>query len=75
MNGHRVGDYDFYSIWIRTLVQRWDKAKKGRYVSCPKVVKIYNQMMGGVEYYRFFKTKNWPLKVILHWFNLAIINS
>lgn len=44
---------------------------------------MYNQKMGGVdlsdqmmEYYRcFFKTRKWTLKVILHLFDMAVVNS
>lgn len=66
------------------VVKRWDKSKKERIeVPCPNVVKLYNERMGGVdifdqmmEYYRtYFRTKKWTVKVILHLFDLAIVNS
>lgn len=65
-------------------VQRWDKTHKTfKDISCPNVVRMYNQKMGGVditdqmmEYYRsFFKTRKWTFKLILHLFDLAIVNS
>lgn len=67
-----------------TTVKRWDKNnKKYKDVTCPKVVNMYNQKMGGVdltdqmmEYYRsFFKTRKWTLKVILHLFDMVVVNS
>ncbi|KAG5869859.1 hypothetical protein JTB14_005386 [Gonioctena quinquepunctata] len=68
----------------QSSVKRWDKIRRERVeVTCPKVVSIYNKKMGGVdladqmiEYYRsFFKTKKWSFKVILHLFDLAVVNS
>ncbi|GBP80088.1 Chimeric ERCC6-PGBD3 protein [Eumeta japonica] len=68
----------------RTQVSRWDKKRK-RYidVSCPAIIKNYNSFMGGVdvcdqmmEVYRTWrKTRKWPVKVIIHMFDLAIVNS
>lgn len=67
-----------------TEVQRWNKTEKKRTgISCPAVVKSYNEHMGGVdvcdqmmEYYRsFFRTRKWTVKAILHLFDLAIVNS
>ncbi|XP_022827512.1 piggyBac transposable element-derived protein 3-like [Spodoptera litura] len=67
-----------------TLVKRWDKAMK-RYVdvTAPNIVRNYNQHMVGVdvldqqmEYYRtFIKTKKWTLKLLTHFFDLALVNS
>ncbi|XP_039763838.1 piggyBac transposable element-derived protein 3-like [Pararge aegeria] len=66
------------------LIKRWDKNLSAfTDVSCPKVIANYNKNMGGVdildqsiEYYRtFIKTKKWTLKVILHFFDLAISNA
>ncbi|KAG5863115.1 hypothetical protein JTB14_014935 [Gonioctena quinquepunctata] len=68
----------------QSSVKRWDKIRRERVeVTCPKVVSTYNKKMGGVdladqmiEYYRsFFKTKKWSFKVILHLFDLAVVNS
>lgn len=67
-----------------SVVKRWDKRTK-RYVevSAPKVIERYNQHMGGVdvldqqmEYYRtFIKTNKWTLKILIHFLDLAIVNS
>jgi len=67
-----------------TDVKRWDKKQK-KYVDvcCPSVVKKYNSNMGGIdfldqmmEYYKsWIRTKTWPVKVILHFFDLSIVNS
>lgn len=65
-------------------VKRWDKQSKTYIdVQCPAIVKKYNECMGGVdvldqmmEYWRsWLRTKKWPLKVIIHFFDLAIVNS
>lgn len=68
----------------RTQVSRWDKKRK-RYieVSCPAIVKNYNTFMGGVDvcdqmmeaYRTWRKTRKWTVKVIIHMFDLAIVNS
>lgn len=67
-----------------TSVSRWDKTSRSyKDVQCPNVVQMYNGKMGGVdlldqsmEYYRtFFRTRKWTVKVILHFFDLAIVNS
>lgn len=65
-------------------VKRWDK-KTLSYVdiTAPKLISNYNKHMGGVdildqsiEYYRtFMKTKKWTLKVLLHFFDLAVANA
>lgn len=65
-------------------VKRWDKKQKVYIdVTAPKVVKNYNQYMGGVdvldqqmEYYRaFIKTKKWTLKVLIHFLDLSAVNA
>lgn len=65
-------------------VERWAK-KESKYikVSCPSIVQMYNRFMGGVDvcdqqleaYRTWFKTRKWTLKTILHFFDLAIVNS
>ncbi|KAJ0170540.1 hypothetical protein K1T71_013911 [Dendrolimus kikuchii] len=69
---------------MTSIVKRWDKRTKTYvHVSVPKVIERYNQHMGGVdvldqqmEYYRtFIKTKKWTLKVLIHFLDLAIVNS
>lgn len=68
----------------RTEVSRWDKNKKVyTQVSCPAIVKNYNSFMGGIDicdqlmetYRTWRKTRKWTIKVILHLFDLAIVNS
>lgn len=65
-------------------VRRWNKIQKEYSdVACPNVVKVYNEKMGGVDvcdqqmeaYRTFFKTKKWPLKVLIHFLDLAAVNS
>ncbi|KAG5870183.1 hypothetical protein JTB14_032475 [Gonioctena quinquepunctata] len=67
-----------------TEVEKWNKKEKKRTgISCPAVIKSYNENVGGVdvcdqmmEYYRsFFRTRKWTVKTILHLFDLAIVNS
>lgn len=67
-----------------STVKRWDKKQRGYIdVPAPKIIQQYNQHMGGVdildqqmEYYRtFIKTKKWTLKVIIHFLDLALVNS
>lgn len=67
-----------------SVVKRWDKSRKTYVdVSAPKVIERYNQNMGGVdvldqqmEYYRtFIKTRKWTLKVLIHFLDLASVNS
>lgn len=67
-----------------TLVKRWSK-KDGMFVNvdCPAAIVTYNKNMGGVDlfnqqmeaYRTWFKTKKWTLKVILHFLDLAVVNS
>lgn len=66
------------------VVKRYDKKAKSYIdVDAPKIITSYNAFMGGVdvldqsmEYYRtFIKTRKWPLKVILHFIDLAMVNS
>jgi hypothetical protein len=67
-----------------TSVRRWDK-NRGAFIDvpAPKIIDSYNKHMGGVdvldqsiEYYRtFMKTRKWSLKVILHFFDLAVSNA
>lgn len=67
-----------------TFVKRWDRNSACFIdVSAPKTIANYNRYMGGVdildqsmEYYRtFIKTRKWTLKVILHFFDLALCNA
>lgn len=68
----------------RTQVSRWEKKRKQYIqVSCPAIVKNYNTYMGGVDvcdqmmenYRTWRKSRKWTVKVILHMFDLAIVNS
>lgn len=66
------------------VIKRWDK-KMHSYinVTAPKVIQNYNKYMGGVdvldqqiEYYRtFIKTRKWTLKVLIHFMDLALVNT
>ncbi|XP_068081805.1 piggyBac transposable element-derived protein 3-like [Anabrus simplex] len=65
-------------------VRRWSKAEKRHVeVDCPSVVCKYNQCMGGVDicnqqmecYRTWFRTRKWTVKVILHFLDLATVNS
>lgn len=65
-------------------VRRWcKKENKFIVVAQPNTVRQYNESMGGVdicdqqmEAYRcFFKTRKWPLKVIIHFIDLACCNA
>lgn len=67
-----------------STVSRWDKKTKNyKEVTCPAIVSNYNRNMGGVDlcdqmmeaYRTWFKTKKWTLKVILHLFDLSIVNA
>lgn len=67
-----------------TVVRRWNKNISAfTDVTAPKIIANYNKHMGGVdildqsmEYYRtFMKTRKWTLKVILHFFDLALCNA
>lgn len=67
-----------------TDVKRWcKKEKKFMQVACPSVVREYNKSMGGVDicdqlmeaYRTFFKTRKWPLKVAIHFIDLACCNA
>lgn len=66
------------------VIQRYDsKEKKSIDVNAPKIVTSYNEFVGAVdllnhsiEYYRtHLKTHKWHLKVILHFIDLAMVNS
>lgn len=78
-----MGSTSTGSVPVAT-VKRWNKQTKTYIdVKCPAIVKKYNECMGGVdvldqmmEYWRsWLRTKKWPLKVIIHFFDLAIVNS
>lgn len=65
-------------------VRRWDKKNK-TYVDVeqPKTIHNYNMSMGGVDlsdrmisFYRIStRTKKWPVRVLFHFIDLAIVNS
>lgn len=67
-----------------TLVKRWSKSEDLFIdVECPAAIVTYNKNMGGVDllnqlmevYRTWFKTKKWTLKVIIHFLDLAVVNS
>lgn len=65
-------------------LKTWHKKQKGYInIAAPKIVRNYNQHIGGVnvlhqqmEYYRaFIKTKKWTLKVLIHFLDLSVVNA
>lgn len=65
-------------------VQRYDKTSKSYIeVTCPDMIKKYNEYMGGVDvcdqmmeaYRSWHKTRKWPVKTIMHLFDMAMVNS
>lgn len=66
------------------MIRRFDK-KKGEeiFIPRPNIVRLYNECMGGVDhldqmltYYRvFIKSRKWTFRVIMHFFDLAIVAS
>lgn len=69
----------------KTNEERLDKTYRGSVntISVPKIVKNYNQHMKGVEvlnqqienYRSLIKSKKWTLKVMIHFLDLALVNS
>jgi hypothetical protein len=64
--------------------RRWSKASQSRLtIKCPAAVITYNQKMGGVDmhdrmlsYYRSkTRTKKWTIRTILHFVDVAVVNS
>lgn len=67
-----------------TYCTRWSKVMKRRIqVKRPNLVKLYNELMGGVDlidrfiaYYRMSgKTRKWTYRVIMHFFDLAMCQA
>ncbi|XP_046402676.1 piggyBac transposable element-derived protein 3-like [Ischnura elegans] len=65
-------------------VQRWDKKGKGKVeVQCPRMVKMYNDCMGGVDlcdanlsrYRIFLKSRKYYHRLFFHFVDLAVVNS
>ncbi len=65
-------------------VLRWNKEQKAKTeVECPSPVIQYNKSMGGVDKLDFLmslyrihlKSKKWPLRVIFHFIDLAVVTS
>lgn len=75
---------NFIGIEPEDEVKRWDK-KQGEYivVKRPSVIRLYNRSMGGVDkndflialYRTFIRSRKWTLRVIFHYFNLAVCNA
>ncbi|XP_036320015.1 piggyBac transposable element-derived protein 3-like [Rhagoletis pomonella] len=75
---------NFVGIGIKDKVERYEKKEK-RYIEIdrPEVVQLYNNGMGGVDlldqmlqHYRIFiKSKKWTPRVIIHFFDMAIVAS
>lgn len=66
------------------VCKRWNKIKRVNIdVPQPIIVKQYNENMGGVDlcdrmiaYYRMkYKTNKWTLRTIMHFIDLAVVNS
>jgi hypothetical protein len=74
----------FLSDNAQDLVKRWSK-KDAAFIDVarPEIVKFYNRSMGGVDKHDFLislyrtaiKSRKWTLRIIFHYFNMAIINS
>lgn len=75
---------NFIGIGEKDMVKRWSKTEK-RFIEVerPEIVKKYNHAMGGVDlldqlmsYYRtFIKSKKWPLRMIFHASDLAVVQA
>lgn len=75
---------NFVGIGEKDMVKRWSKTEK-RFIEVerPEIVKKYNHAMGGVDlldqlmsYYRtFIKSKKWPLRMIFHASDLAVVQA
>lgn len=75
---------NFVGIEPEDEVRRWDR-KEGAYVMVkrPAIIRLYNTSMGGVDksdflialYRTFIRSKKWTLRVIFHYFNLAVCNA
>ncbi|XP_046679337.1 piggyBac transposable element-derived protein 2-like [Homalodisca vitripennis] len=65
-------------------IKRYDrKNKKYSEISCPKVVKIYNRHMGGVDqmdshigrHHIRMKSKKWYFRLLYHLVDMAVVNA
>ena len=65
-------------------IQRWDRAsKKHIQITCPSVIKQYNNSMGGVDladmlialYRTEIKCKRWYLKILFHLIDISKVNG
>lgn len=75
---------NFIGIDPEDEVRRWDR-KKNEYVMVkrPAIIRMYNASMGGVDksdflialYRTFIRSRKWTLRVIFHYFNLAVCNA
>ncbi len=75
---------NFVGVGDEDEVQRWNQKEK-QYVKVkrPEVVKKYNKAMGGVDkldqlisLYRIdIRSRKWPLRMISHAFDVAVVNS
>jgi hypothetical protein len=75
---------NFVGIEPEDEVRRWDR-KEGAYVMVkrPAIIRMYNSSMGGVDksdflialYRTFIRSRKWTLRVIFHYFNLAVCNA
>ena len=74
----------FVGVGDQDHVRRWSASeKKHMEVARPEAVKMYNDYMGGVDKLDFLislyridaKTKKWPVRVIFHFIDFALVNS
>ncbi|XP_063902705.1 piggyBac transposable element-derived protein 3-like, partial [Zophobas morio] len=65
-------------------VRRWDKKQRTPLsIERPAIIRLYNKSMGGVDksdflvalYRTFIRSKKWTLRIIFHYFNIAVCNS
>ncbi|XP_059160673.1 piggyBac transposable element-derived protein 3-like [Physella acuta] len=74
----------FGALEPRKEVTRFDKKqKKDILVQCPSVISLYNKFMGGVDlldslvalYRNPIRSKKWYMRIALHIFDLAVVQS
>lgn len=75
---------NFVGVGEEDEVQRWEKKEAQMVmVKRPEVVQKYNEFMGGVDkldqlislYRTSIRSRKWPLRMITHAFDVAVVNS